>query len=243
MRVLAIVHERDAGPGVFAEAAAERGAELDTWLISEGKDAPADPVGYHAVLTFGGSMNVHQRWRHRWIKRELDLLSKLLDRDIPLLGACLGSQLLAKAAGGEVRRSREPEIGWHRVSVVRDAQGDPLLGSLALPPDIVAVMSPGFEAFEWHSYEAVPPPGAVCLASTVVCPQAYRIGERAWGIQFHAEVTAADAYKWIADWRSDRDAVRIGLDPDALRAETEAKIGAWNRFGRELCGRFLDAAG
>ncbi len=80
-------------------------------------------------------------------------------------------------------------------------------------------------------------------ARAEVCPQAYRIGERAWGIQFHAEVTAADAEKWIDDWREDEDAVRIGLDPDALRSETREKIAGWNRFGRDLCGRFLDAVG
>jgi hypothetical protein len=88
----------------------------------------------------------------------------------------------------------------------------------------------------------VPPAGAVILARSPVCSQAYRIGDRAWGIQFHAEVTAADAEKWIGEWREDEDAVRIGLDPEALLAETREKIAGWNRFGRKLCGRFLDAA-
>ena len=242
MRALAIVHQPDAGPGVFAEEMNARGVELDTWPIPEERQPPADPFGYDAVLTFGGAMNVHQRWRHRWIKRELALLAELLERGVPLLGACLGNQLLAEAAGGEVRRSREPEIGWHRVTVLPVAWDDPLLGPIAPSPNVSLPMPATFEAFQWHSYEAVLPPGAVCLASTRICPQAYRIGERAWGIQFHAEVTEADANKWTAEYREDPDAVRIGLDPDALRAETAAKIADWNRFGRELCGRFLEAA-
>ncbi|MGA6948864.1 MAG: hypothetical protein WBZ00_14045, partial [Solirubrobacterales bacterium] len=70
-----------------------------------------------------------------------------------------------------------------------------------------------------------------------------RVGESAWGIQFHAEVTAADAAYWIADYRTDEDAVRIGVDPEALGAETREKIKDWSRLGRELCGRFLDAIG
>ena len=239
MRVLAIVHERDAGPGVFAQEISERGVELDTWLIAEEAEAPADPLGYDAVMSFGGSMNVAQRDAHPWIDPELELLAELLRRGTPLLGACLGAQLLAEAGGGSVRRAREPEIGWFPLTVLSDARDDPLLAPWA-PAD--GRSSPeSIEALEWHSYEAAPPPGAIALASTDVCTQAYRIGERAWGIQFHAEVTAEDFATWLAQWRSDSDAVRIGLDPDALRGETEAKIAGWNRFGRELCGRFLDA--
>jgi hypothetical protein len=104
-------------------------------------------------------------------------------------------------------------------------------------------LAPSFTAFQWHSYEAVPPEGAATLASSPVCAQAFRVGERAYGIQFHAEVTAADAGRWIDDYRSDEDAVRIGLDPDALRADSDERMGDWNRLGRELCGRFLDAVG
>jgi GMP synthase-like glutamine amidotransferase len=191
-------------------------------------------------------MTPHEEEMHPWIRREKDLLAELLDRGTPLLGACLGTQLLADAAGGEVRRSREPEIGWHEVSVRREARGDPLFGDPPvrdLAPYVKFVVAPGsqdFQAFQWHSYEAVTPPGAVVLAESRVCPQAYRIGERAWGIQFHAEVTAADLAKWIDGWREDEDAVRIGLDPEALRAESREKIAGWNQFGRDLCGRFLD---
>jgi GMP synthase (glutamine-hydrolysing) len=108
---------------------------------------------------------------------------------------------------------------------------------------VIGPLAPGFTGFQWHSYEAVPPDGAAILARSPVCPQAFRIGERAWGIQFHAEVTAADVDGWINDYRSDGDAVRIGLEPEALRKETEEKIAGWNRLGRELCGRFLDAVG
>jgi GMP synthase (glutamine-hydrolysing) len=229
MRVLAIVHQPDAGPGVFAEEMRARGVNLDRWLIAERAEPPGDPAGYDAVMTFGGAMNTHEEEKHPWLRREKELLAQLLDGGVPLLGACLGTQLLAEAAGGEVRRAGEPEIGWHRVTRTPEARGDPILGSR------------DFEAFQWHSYEAVPPSGAVILARSAICPQAYRIGERAWGIQFHAEVSTADLEKWIDEWDEDEDAVRIGLDPEALRTESREKIAEWNRFGRELCGRFLDA--
>jgi GMP synthase (glutamine-hydrolysing) len=229
---LAIVHQRDAGPGVFAQAIRSRGAQLDEWQLAERASPPGDPAGYDAVLTLGGAMHADQQARHPWLADEKALLAGLLERRVPLLGVCLGAQLLAEAAGAPPRRSPEPEIGWHDVTLTDAAAGDPLL----------AALQPGFEAFEWHSYEFPLPPGATPLARSATCLQAYRLGESAWGIQFHAEVTGIDVDAWIDDYRSDEDAVGLGLDAEALRRCTRASIGAWNELGRGLAWRFIDAA-
>ena len=231
MRALAIVYQRDAGAGVFADAIAARGVGLDPWMRTE-TGAPRDPASYDAVLTFGGSMHADQEDLHPWLRADKALLAELLERRVPLLCLCLGAQLLAEAAGAPPSRSREPEIGWRDVTLTAEAADDPLL----------APLGPRFEAFEWHSYEFPLPAGATPLAHSDACLQAFRIGDVAWGLQFHAEVSAEDAAAWIDDYRSDEDAVRIGLDPEALRAETRARIGAWNELGRGLCQRFLDAA-
>jgi GMP synthase (glutamine-hydrolysing) len=230
MRILAIVHQRDAGPGVFAEAIAKAGGQLDEWTLAERPEPPADPLGYDAVLVLGGAMNVDEGERHGWIAAEEALLRALLEREVPLLGLCLGGQLLAAAAGAKPTRASRPEIGWHQVEVT--AEDDPLLGPLA----------PSFEAFQWHSYEFPLPPGAVPLARSEVCLQACRIGKRAWALQFHPEVSAADAQHWVEDYESDPDAVRLGIDPAVLGPETEAKIGVFNQLGRELCRRWLRSA-
>lgn len=232
MRVLAIVHQRDAGPGVFAEAIAEAGGELDEWTLAERPEPPGDPLGYDAVLVLGGAMNVDEGERHGWIAEEKALLRELLEREVPLLGLCLGGQLVAEAAGGEARRASAPEIGWHQVEVTPEGADDPLLGPLA----------PSFEAFQWHSYEFSLPPGAVPLACSPVCLQGARIGEHAWALQFHPEVSRTDALHWVEDFESDPDAVRIGVDPAALGPETEAKIDAFNDLGRELCRRWLEVS-
>ncbi len=232
MQVLAIVHQRDAGPGVFATAIAERGDELGVWLPPEGAAPPADPLGYDAVLVLGGAVHPDQGDDHGWLGEERELLKRLLENGTPLLGLCLGGQLVAAAAGATPRRAARPEIGWHRVELSAEGAEDPLLAPLA----------PGFEAFQWHSYEFPLPPGGVPLAAGEVCLQACRIGAAAWALQFHPEVSAADALTWIDDYRSDEDAVRIDLDPHALRAETEAKIEAFNQLGRDLCHRWLDVA-
>lgn len=232
MRVLAIVHQRDAGPGVFAEAIEDAGAQLDEWTLAERPEPPGDPFGYDAVFVLGGAMNVDEGERHGWIGEEQALLRELLEREVPLLGLCLGGQMLAAAAGAEPGRASRPEIGWHRVEVTPEGAEDPLLAPLA----------PAFEAFQWHSYEFPLPAGAIAIARSDVCLQGCRLGERAWALQFHPEVSRADALHWIEDYEADADAVRIDIDPSVLGPETERKIGAFNQLGRELCRRWLTAA-
>jgi GMP synthase (glutamine-hydrolysing) len=231
MRALAIVHQRDAGPGVFADAVRSKGAQLDYWMPPESATAARAPAGYDAVFVFGGAMHADQDESHPWLRDEKTLLRELLARGVPMLGVCLGAQLLADAAGAPPRRARRPEIGWHDVEVTPEGERDPLFRPLA----------PSFESFQWHSYEFLLPDGATPLARSGVCLQGYRIGDAAWGIQFHAEVSRADAETWIADYRSDEDAVRIGLDPEGLRQRTAHAIDAWNDLGRALCERFVDA--
>jgi GMP synthase (glutamine-hydrolysing) len=232
VRALAIVHQRDAGPGVFADATRSAGVELDSWLPTEARSPSRHLTDYGAVMTFGGAMHADHEDRHPWLREEKVLLGELTERRTPLLAVCLGAQLLAEAAGAPPRPAAEPEIGWYEVELTSQGADDPLLAPLA----------PRFEAFEWHSYEFPLPPGATPLARSAQCLQAYRLDDFAWGIQFHAEVTARDAESWIDDYRNDEDAVRVGLDADELRRRTQSAIGAWNELGGGICERFLDAA-
>lgn len=233
MRVLAITHQRDAGPGVFAEACANAGARLDEWLVAEAGEPPAEPSSYDAVISLGGAMHADQTHQHSWLDPEKELLRELLEGATPILGVCLGAQLLAEAAGGEAVAAREPEIGWVEVEVGAAGARDPLLAPLA----------PRFTGFSWHSYECLLPAGATALATTPNCTQAYRLADAAaWGIQFHAEVSAADAAYWARHYHTDPDAVRVGVDPALLGAEIEQRIAAWNALGVALCERFLAAA-
>jgi GMP synthase-like glutamine amidotransferase len=229
MRVLSVVHQRDAGSGVFGEAALAAGHEVVEWLPAEQRFSPN---GFDAVMVFGGAMNVDEEDRYPWLAGEKRLLRELVGSGTPMIGVCLGAQLVAEAAGASPGRAPEPEIGWGDVELTPEAGDDPVLG--ALPER--------FLAFQWHSYQFPVPPGGVALARSPVCLQAFRAGAATWGIQFHAEVTRESVGQWLADWRKDPDAVRIGLDPEALRAESARRINAWNSVGRELCARFLAAA-
>ena len=227
MRLLSVVHQGDAASGVFGRTALEQGHELDEWMPPEADPPPLGP--YRALLVFGGAMHADQDDRHPWLRPEKDLLRQALDSSLPVLGVCLGSQLLADAAGAPPRRAAHPEIGWHEVELTEEGRQDPLLGPL---PD-------RFAALQWHSYEFMLPPGAAPLARSAQCLQAYKLPGPAWGLQFHAEAVRESLDGWIDRYREDEDAVRIGLDPEALRAEAAVRMSAWNELGAGICARFL----
>ena len=232
MRVLAIVHQADAGPGVFAEAIAASRHRLELWEPADGAPPPASAARYGAVMTFGGGMHPDQEHAHPWLAEEKRLLGTALEQATPILAVCLGAELLAQAAGGSARRALRPEIGWYPVHTTAQARSDALFGHLP----------PRFAALEWHSYEAVPPPGAIPLARSQTCVQAYRLNQCAWGVQFHAEVTLQTFESWLQRYDEDPDAVEMEIDRDALRDQTRRTIGHWNRTGYELCKRFLEIA-
>jgi GMP synthase (glutamine-hydrolysing) len=227
--VLAIVHEDDAGPGVFAQAAHGCGVEMHPWRIAQGERPPGSPADYEAVLSLGGAMHAHEQSAHPWLADEIALLAELAYAGRPVLGVCLGAQLLSHAAGGSTALMDEAEIGWYGVELTAAGSSDPLLGPLA----------GGFRALQWHSCSLDPGPGAVTLARSRRCAQAFRWGARAWGIQFHAEVTAGDYAAWIDDAAPNGHGPR---DPARLRASVRAGIGGWNVLGRELFTRFLAQA-
>ena len=222
MRVLSIVHELDAGAGVFGE--------FPTWVPSA--QPPPDPRDVDALMIYGGSMHVDQNDEHRWLDPEKEFIREALEGGTPILGVCLGSQLLAEAAGARPERMDEPEIGWYEIEVTEAGAADPVVGPLA----------PSAELFEWHHYAAPLPPGAVELARTQRCVQAFRLdGKPAWGLQFHAEVTRENLFSWLDGWEN-AEAVHTNFDPEAIRAASERCIDDQNEIGRGLAERFLAEA-
>jgi GMP synthase (glutamine-hydrolysing) len=224
VRVLAVTHGPSVGAGVFAEAVRAAGHELDEWCVPVAGGPP--PGDHDATIVLGGGMHADQEELHRWLLPELDFIAAEVDRDRPLLGVCLGAQLIARAVGGRAVRAPEKEVGWHAVELSAAGRSDPVLSTF---PE-------RFEAFQWHHY-TWELPAATELARGGGLQQAYRLGAAAWGVQFHPEVTAAQIERWIGEDPEDVD------DVDALRAATRERIGAWNRLGRTLCTAFLAAAG
>jgi GMP synthase (glutamine-hydrolysing) len=227
LRLLVAVHQDDAGPGVFADVARADGVEIVEWRPPSG-DPPPDSAD--AVLVLGASANPDQEAEHPWIAREREWLRQLIARGVPTLGVCFGAELVAEAGGGRAVRLPVAEIGWQEATLTAEAANDPLLG--ALPQR--------FPSLQWHSYAAEP--ATTALAVSAASAQAYRVAERAWGIQFHAEVTPEIVEGWIAEAEQTdpADVREAGVDLADFRARTEAEIEAWMVLGRGLFARFLD---
>jgi GMP synthase-like glutamine amidotransferase len=210
MRVLSVVHEPTStgGGGLFEEVVVARGDVLERCVMPETTTGPDAAESYDAIMVFGGAMHPDQDAEHPWLADESAFLRDAIDREVPLLGVCLGAQLIARAAGAGVGRE------------------DPVLG----------VMPSRFEAFEWHYYNFELPAGAELLAENDSARQAYRLGERTWGVQFHPEVTRHMLDYWFVEGESELP------DPAVVRRDTDLYLGTWNECGRRLCNAFLDTA-
>jgi GMP synthase-like glutamine amidotransferase len=229
MRVLSVVHDPAAtgGGGLFERVVVERGDHLDRWVVADGDAAPGDPTRWDAVMVFGGAMHPDQDAEHPWLQGEVAFIEQALEQGVPTIGVCLGAQLLARAAGAWVGAAGSAEVGWFSVEVNDDGAADPVIG--ALPRRV--------DAFQWHYYTFELPDGAVELARSKAASQAFRLGDRAWGIQFHAEVDGEMLGRWFVEGESE-----LPKPIEEMRAETDRLLGGWNDHGRALSRAFLDAA-
>lgn len=223
MRVLSVVHGRLVRSELFGEVIGEAGHELVEWQISAGGDPPAE---VDAVLVLGGHMNVGEEDAHPWLEREYELLRGWVASGTPLLGICLGAQTLAHAFGARVAPARERLAGFLEVSLSDEGRRDPVLG----------VLPERFDGLFANSYAFELPEGAVELVSHPAGAQGYRIGERAWALQFHPEARQAQVLAWWAD--SDD----LPRPLEVLAGELAAGMNEWHRLGRALCRAFLAVA-
>jgi GMP synthase-like glutamine amidotransferase len=226
VKVLSIVHGSDARTELFAPVAQELGHRLEEWSLAWEQPPPQPIDSYDAVMVFGGAMHADQDETHPWLRDETMLLQELLDRRVPILGVCLGAQLLAKAAHAPVFAAEEPEIGWYEVELTDAAATDPVFSELPQR----------FDAFQWHYHTYGVPAGAVELARSARCTQAFRLGDFVWGVQFHPEVTARQVASWLESEHGN------SLQRAAIAAATDERIERWNELGRSLCGAWLEAA-
>ena len=229
MRVLSVVHDETptGGGGLFERAVVERGDTLDRWIVANGGVAPGAATDWDAVMVFGGVMHPDQDADHPWLGGELGFLEDGLANGVPLLGVCLGSQLIARASGAWVGPADAPEVGWYEVNVNEDGTADPVLGVLPRRVD----------AFQWHYYTFGLPEGGIELATSPIARQAFRLGDRVWGIQFHAEVEREMLAAWFGEGREE-----LAKPVEEVWAETDRFLDPWNRHGRALCNAFLDEA-
>lgn len=232
MRVLIVTHSSVSKGGLFVGWLREEGHEVVPWSFREQDCAPARD-SFDAVVLFGGGMNVGEEGRYPWLRHEEEFIHSLVGGQTPMLGICLGAQLMAHTLGGTVRKLPEPEFGWQPVELTDAGRKDPLLS--ALPEQ--------FMALEWHRYAFEPDSRDDVLATSARCNQAFRAGEHQWGVQFHPEGGLDQTTAWL---KGDREMAsagggylgELGRDYDDVMVELRTVMPDWNQLGEKLCRRF-----
>ncbi len=175
------------GPGSLLDVLKSKGVRVEILKPFQGDPIPAHLGG--GLIVLGGPMGVYEEKKFPWMTAELNAIRQCLDSSLPVLGICLGSQMLAAAAGGQVFRGALPEVGWYPITLTEEGHLDPLL--LGLPGE--------FNAFHWHGDTFTLPEGAVRLASSDYYPnQVFKLGRNAYGFQCHLEVTEQMVRTWAS---------------------------------------------
>lgn len=241
-RLVVLQHLDREGPGLFAVEARARGWEVLICRLDQGDAVP--PLGPDdGLLVLGGPMGVADVGdpAFPWLAAEVELLREVLHRGQPVIGVCLGAQLLALAAGGTavplaVGEPPRPlrEVGFGAVSWLLDPASDPLLRGLETSELVL----------HWHGDRCLLPPQAELLASSLHCrEQAFRLGPRAIGLQFHVEVEPPMLERWLVE---DADYVVGAFGPEGparLRADGQRWGERLQQRGRCLVANLLDQLG
>jgi len=188
---------------------------------------------YAALIVLGGPMSSEQIDTYPNLVTEVEIIREAVDRDMSVLGICLGAQLLAKALGGVVQRNPLREIGWYDVDLTAVGETDPVLSTFARCQRV----------FQWHEDGMSLPPGAVHLASSPASSiQAFRHGEHAYGLQFHLEVDSSLIERWLSvpENRATLQDETGRTDPDEIRAQTPESIDALQSLSRATFSRWID---
>ncbi len=198
--ILFIKHIDIEGPGTLGDFFSDRGYITKTIDLGAGDRLPISWDGIKALVILGGPMNVDEEDKYPFLKAEDSFIQEALAQEIPLLGICLGAQLLAKACRASVGKSPQKEIGFFSVELTSAGVHDPLFQGLERK----------LEVFQWHGDMFQIPKGAEWLASSCGCPhQAMRIGRYAYGLQFHLEITDRSIREWTEEYLDQGDTTLI----------------------------------
>lgn len=218
------------GPGYFATFLDRNRVPWALIKIDEGEPVPADASAYSGLGFMGGAMSANDPLP--WIAPVLALIRQAVEDDVPVIGHCLGGQLMSKALGGVVSRNPVKEIGWGRVDIVPGAEGQRWLGGRA-----------SFDSFHWHGETFTIPPGAVRTASSPYCHnQMFTLGKHL-GMQCHIEMTPDLVASWCADWEKEVASLAAGMPsvqaPAQMLADIAGKTGRLHGIADCIYARWI----
>lgn len=229
MTLLVIENYPNAGLAAFGRTTARLGYSWETVRAFAGEDLPCETRAYSGLVVLGGAQNALADDDYPHLPKVCDLIRTFHEADRPVLGICLGCQLIARAFGGENILGRPIEFGWHHVTPTEEGCGDPVL----------QVLGNGGPLFHWHTDTVTLPNGAVCLAESEMTPiQAFRYGRATYAIQFHFEAAQADVRDWSREFSNE---IRVHTPdwPERLDAEAGRHADKADALGKDLAEAWL----
>lgn len=187
---------------------------------------------YDGLVVLGGPMNIDETEKYPYLTFESALIAQAIDRNLPVLGVCLGAQLIAKALGARVYPSQVKEIGWYDLVPTNRAADDPLFAHLRTAEKV----------FQWHGDTFDIPRDAVPLASSPLCAnQAFRYGQNVYALQFHLEVDEAMINRWLDVPENQKEIASLGgeIDPKKIREETPTYIKRLKQLSQQTFAAFV----
>lgn len=232
--ILIVQHVEAEGPGLLSGSLEAAGFAERRLCIWQGDPVPRRPEGVAALILMGGPMAVYAAASLPHLQDEIALVREALHLGLPILGVCLGSQILAAAAGARVFPGARQEIGWYPIHLTASGRSDPVAASLGEAPTV----------FHWHSDTFDLPAGAILLASSdLYSHQAFRVGPRAYGLQFHVEVTEEMVGRFAIDGEAELSAAGVAQSRERLVGDARRFAPALARLVPRLVGAFLRTGG
>ena len=226
-KVWVLQHHPAENLGAIADALESAALAWQYVRVFDGHPVPADMKGAGGLIVMGGPEAVYQLDRYPYLRAEMALIESALKAGRPVLGVCLGSQLLAAALGASVRRAAHKEIGWYPVRLRPEAKDDRLLRGL--PEEFVAC--------HWHGDIFDLPSDAVALAASELTElQAFRYGDNAWGLLFHAEMTQRIIAALVGEFGEGLK--RVGIDGDEILASAPRHLTALSKIAETIFSRW-----
>ncbi|OGW58636.1 MAG: hypothetical protein A2Y48_05075 [Nitrospirae bacterium RIFCSPLOW2_12_42_9] len=215
--------------GTIEQAMIHRGISYRYVRLFDGDPLPEDIKNYSGLIILGGPMNVYEEDVYPYLKGEDILIKEAIKRRIPVLGICLGGQLIAKATGAKVNKGTKKEIGWYDLLLTPGGKADKVFKNF---PERLTV-------FQWHGDTFDIPSDATLLAGSVLFPnQAFRIGDNIYGLQFHLEVTQKMISRWINEYKDELSSLDY-IDPEKIIKDTDKYIKTLSQHAELFYNRFF----